>query len=335
MTAVVPRWEDRQGRHPGGAATVRSSGLGPFSVMWARTSSPAQPAWPPPSGSGGADAADQPLDRSASVGRSRGAPSGEAQESIERCGSATSRHRHGFPSGTRPRSRAGNHRRRTTGGQGHAATRGPLLGRERLWRAGIGGKARRRRRHAAPVRGNPMNLKVGCGTQQAREPVGGGSRRGREERRGRNERGAGRRRAEAGESPWEWTPAGTTTERRSLRQPYGRRSACTSRAAARCVSDSGHASSRRAVRTHVHTARSRGTTTRSHLRSRTEAAGPSPGKPHDPEPRAVKQSRPRTRLSTAAGDMKLEGTRGVSIPRSSPDPQSFERDLPTDRKSVV
>lgn len=34
--------------------------------------------------------------------------------------------------------------RRTTGGQGLAVTRGPLLGRETLWRASIGGKARRR-----------------------------------------------------------------------------------------------------------------------------------------------------------------------------------------------
>jgi len=34
--------------------------------------------------------------------------------------------------------------RRTTGGQALAVTRGPLLGREKLWRACIGGKARRR-----------------------------------------------------------------------------------------------------------------------------------------------------------------------------------------------
>ena len=44
---------------------------------------------------------------SGGVSRSGGAPSGEAQESIERCGSATNRLRHGFPSGTRPRSRSG------------------------------------------------------------------------------------------------------------------------------------------------------------------------------------------------------------------------------------
>lgn len=44
-------------------------------------------------------------------------------------------------------------------------------------------------------------------------------------------------------------------------KPYGRRLACTSRAAAKRVSDSGYASTRRVVRTHVQAARSRGTTT--------------------------------------------------------------------------
>jgi hypothetical protein len=39
--------------------------------------------------------------------RSGGAPSGEAQESIEQWGSATNRRCDGLPSGTRPRSRAG------------------------------------------------------------------------------------------------------------------------------------------------------------------------------------------------------------------------------------
>ena len=71
-----------------------------------------------------------------------GAPSGEAQESLEQCGSATDRRCDGLPSGTRPRSRAGDCRG-TAGGQGLAVTRGPLLGREKLWRASIGGKAHR------------------------------------------------------------------------------------------------------------------------------------------------------------------------------------------------
>lgn len=88
--------------------------------------------------------------------------------------------------------------RRTTGGHDLAVTRGPLLGRETLWRAGIGEDARRRRRHASSVRRNPMNLMVGCGTQQARDSIGGENRRGREERRGRNEHGAWQRPCRSG-----------------------------------------------------------------------------------------------------------------------------------------
>jgi len=165
------------------------------------------------------------------------------------------------------------------------------------------------RRHAALERGNPMNLRIGCGTQQAREPVSGGSRRGREKRRGRNERGTGRCRADAGESPREWTPAGMPMERRSLRNPKEGAWLCTSRAAVRCVSDSGYASTQRAVRTPVHIARSRGTTTRFvsvHARTR---RGQSPGKPHDPEPCDAKSSLNRgTRLRLAGNARRHAGT---------------------------
>ena len=168
------------------------------------------------------------------------------------------------------------------------------------------GKRRGDRRHAAPGRGNPMNLTIGCGMQQAREPAGGGSRRGREKRRGRNEQRAGRRRADA--SFW---LAGVDTScdvdgeavfERTLWKALG----SASRAAARCVSDFGCASTRRAVGTPVHTARSRGTTAR-FVRPRTDAVEASlRERPHDPEPRAVKSS-PLTRgRSTAAGERRSE-----------------------------
>jgi len=134
------------------------------------------------------------------------------------------------------------------------------------------------RRHAAPGRGNPMNLTIGCGMQQAREPPGGGSRRGRGKRRGRNEQGAGRHHAEAGVSSREWTPEGMPMERRSLREPYGRRSASASRAAVRCVSDSGCASTRRVVRISFPTARLRGTTAPGHSFTHGCPRGSSPGK---------------------------------------------------------
>ena len=145
------------------------------------------------------------------------------------------------------------------------------------------------RRHASSVRGNPVNLRVGCGTQQAREPVGGGNRRGREERRGRNERGAGRRRAEAGESPREWTPAGVSTERRSLRT-LGK---------ALGFVQAGRLRNASPIRIRQHAASNADASPRCahaghddplvsvHARSR---RGPSPGKSNDPEPRAAKRS---------------------------------------------
>jgi hypothetical protein len=68
-----------------------------------------------------------------------------------------------------------------------------------------------------------MNPRIGCGTQQAREPDGGGSRRGREERQGRNEHGAGRRPGRSGRKP-----AGVDSSRDAdggevFEKPYGRR----------------------------------------------------------------------------------------------------------------
>jgi hypothetical protein len=144
------------------------------------------------------------------------------------------------------------------------------------------------RRHAAPVRGNPMNLRVGCGTQQAREPVGGANRRSREERQGRNMYGAGKRPCRSGRKL-----VGVDSSRHVdggvvFEKPYGRRLACTSRAAARRVSDSGYASTRRVVRTHVHIARLRGTTTRSGPFTHGHGGCSLWERPHDPESRMVK-----------------------------------------------
>jgi hypothetical protein len=164
------------------------------------------------------------------------------------------------------------------------------------------------RRHAALERGNPMNLRIGCGTQQAREPASGGSRRGREKRRGRNERGTGRCRADAGESPREWTPAGLPMERRSLRNPMEGAWLCTSRAAVRCVSDSGYASTQRAVRTSVHIARSRGKTTRFCVRSRTDPTRSVSGKATRPGTLRCEVV-PQPGHSTATGEKRSEACR--------------------------
>jgi len=98
---------DRRGHHSRGGADGPDAWRSGAAVMPSLSSSPAHTVWPAfghwwhwRRGIGHRIGPS-------SYGFPCGAPSGEAQESIEQCGSATIRGCDGLPSGTRPRSRVG------------------------------------------------------------------------------------------------------------------------------------------------------------------------------------------------------------------------------------